>query len=645
MGAGMLVIGVALGELRRRARSAGRARPDLSLLGASRVAVVTAPPDTALPLPLPAPPAAARVAAPRRSPRQRLSALGTWLRQHGLLRHEAFVAYLASVLSIAAYAWYAHQGAILAYPDAIAHLSIARRVIAGRAAGLAQLGTVWPPLNHMLMLPLVWNDTLYRSGFAGALPSMMAFVVAAVYTYRTLTLLAASRAAGWAATLVLILNPNVLYMQATPMTEMDLICFAVISVYYIARWARTLDARDLVKGACATAAGTLVRYDGWALALALGAAIAAIAWRRRGRLFAESSTLLYAMLGFAGCAAWLIYEQVIFGNPLDFLDGPYSAKAQQSHLRDSGLLASYHHPLLALHLYVQTVVDNVSLPLCVLALVGGVWWAAANWRRVSSLPVAAVLVPFGFNWLSLVLGISVIHTPEIPTHGAAISFNVRYGMMMIPAAALFAGLLVGRLRLLLPAIAALAVAFGLLSTLLSAPYVLREPTVGNEVAHNITLQQAAFLAAHYQGGSILIGEGPFDSTIFFSGLPARDFLSDGAGPAFHAALRDPQDDATWIVMDPRATYDPVWSALGQRSDWRPDFTLVATIGTAQIYERTTPGMGGTASASGPAASQVAAGVSSALRAVADNQGFASGLAVSRVLAASLTAQPTTGGAT
>ncbi|HEV8193680.1 MAG TPA: hypothetical protein VGP82_19680, partial [Ktedonobacterales bacterium] len=141
---------------------------------------------------------------------------------------EAWVALLASVASVAGYAYYVQQGLTLAYADAISHMMIAHRVFSSATPGLAQLGTVWLPLNHILMLPLVWNDALFRDGFAGAFPSMLAYVVSAVYMYRLGALVFSSRVAGWAAALTLMLNPSVLYMQSTPMSELDLICFAVV---------------------------------------------------------------------------------------------------------------------------------------------------------------------------------------------------------------------------------------------------------------------------------------------------------------------------------------------------------------------------------------------------------------------------------
>src|SRR4051812_19767499 len=49
------------------------------------------------------------------------------------------------------------NGWILYYGDAEAHLNIARRVIDSRTPGYEQIGTVWLPLPHVLMLPFVGN--------------------------------------------------------------------------------------------------------------------------------------------------------------------------------------------------------------------------------------------------------------------------------------------------------------------------------------------------------------------------------------------------------------------------------------------------------------------------------------------------------
>jgi hypothetical protein len=85
-------------------------------------------------------------------------------------RNEARFTLLLGALSIGAlFYYYAHQQLLL-YGDAVAHINIARRVVDNRhpLQSYGQLGTVWLPLQHIAMLPLVWSDALWRSGIAGA---------------------------------------------------------------------------------------------------------------------------------------------------------------------------------------------------------------------------------------------------------------------------------------------------------------------------------------------------------------------------------------------------------------------------------------------------------------------------------------------
>ena len=80
---------------------------------------------------------------------------------------------LAGLLAVsgAALAFCAARGYCLYYGDATAHVNIARRLIDSRTPGWDQIGTVWLPLPHLLMLPLVRTDRLWQSGLAGAIPA------------------------------------------------------------------------------------------------------------------------------------------------------------------------------------------------------------------------------------------------------------------------------------------------------------------------------------------------------------------------------------------------------------------------------------------------------------------------------------------
>src|SRR5438046_6352002 len=90
------------------------------------------------------------------------------------------VGQLAAVVSISSFFYYLRHGDLLLYGDAVAHINIARRVFDSQFPGLSQLGTVWLPLPHLLMLPFILNDKMWSSGIGGSLISMTAYVVGAL---------------------------------------------------------------------------------------------------------------------------------------------------------------------------------------------------------------------------------------------------------------------------------------------------------------------------------------------------------------------------------------------------------------------------------------------------------------------------------
>jgi 4-amino-4-deoxy-L-arabinose transferase-like glycosyltransferase len=508
--------------------------------------------------------------------------------QHWIGVPEVQVGLVATILSIAAYVYYSHAGLLFAYHDAVSHLMIARRVLVSRTPGIAQLGTGWLPLNHILMLPLVWIDPLFRDGFAGAFPSMLSYVVAAVFMYRLAHEVTGSRLASYVAAAVLLLNPNLFYMQTTAMTESDLICCTVILAYYLVQWSKTEELRDLILCALACLAATLIRYDGWALTASAAAYVLVVTWRRHGWVRARAIALLYGLLAFAGCVGWVVYNQILFGSGLDFFNGPFSAKQTQDGLAASGDLPTRHNALLSLHVYVQTVVDNLLPIVFFLAVVGLVLLIL----RKQSVPVLILLAPFAFNWLMLFMGITVITTPEIPFGGSASMFNVRYGLEMLPLAALcLAAVFKSRsevsweryaqMMLGIVFVAVLLVETGQQAIALSSYTV--EDGVHGYSAIGQAMSAATYIHDHYHGGEILVSYSPFAPQIFLANLPDHDFITDSDGSTFRYALAHPAS-VEWIVIDTDSG-NPDLVRAGLAPGWQALFTLRATIGGADIYQR------------------------------------------------------------
>jgi Dolichyl-phosphate-mannose-protein mannosyltransferase len=518
-----------------------------------------------------------------------------WHRAH--LTDVWAVALLATLLSIAFFAWYDVHGLTTAFNDARVREMIARRVLMSRTPGLAQLGTTWLPLPFMLMLPLMWNDTLFHSGIAGSLPSMVAYVITAVYLYRIARLMTSSRGASWVAAGALALNPSLLYMQSTPMSETASLSAFVVATYYALQLMRLYNPSDIVKCALAIAAGTLIRYENWLFALAFLPVLGCAAWRRHGYKLAESWIILYGLLAFAGCIGWVIYNTIIFHDPLlAFFYGNRSHQFIQN--VPDYMLPGRNHAVTSLVMYGLTVTYTVGWALVIMAVLGFAIFCVRSRLSLTALPAYLFLVPFAFYWLAFYKGVNRENLGP-PGLGEGQLYNVRFGLLMIPAVALFAGFLttvgtVALKRTLVGVALAAILVSGIISTI-RTPFVLREALYGTAGAETLVggREDANWLSSHYHGGNILITYVNSQSMIFClltaHRFPDDALITDANGRQFAAALADPPGWVTWIVMNSDASngQSQISKSLARRQDWRSDFILVRTSGTTQIYERRT----------------------------------------------------------
>src|SRR5580698_2172583 len=123
--------------------------------------------------------------------------------------------WLAIFVSVFSFLFYFRHGDVLLYGDAVAHINIARRVFDSKTPGLLQLGTVWLPLPHLLMIPFLLSHEMWQRGVGGSIPSMVAYVFAAIGIFRLVRGAltrgaqpdAAARIAAWTSTLVFAANP------------------------------------------------------------------------------------------------------------------------------------------------------------------------------------------------------------------------------------------------------------------------------------------------------------------------------------------------------------------------------------------------------------------------------------------------------
>ena len=506
------------------------------------------------------------------------------------------VGVLALLGGLASTAWAFAHHVVLAYGDAEAHLNIAKRVVSGLTPGLGQLGSVWLPLPHLLMIPFVVNDTLWRTGLAGAAVGVPSLVLLAVMSYKLAHLLTGSIAGSWLAPLVIVANPNTLYMAATPMTEVLLLAMATTSVYFLARWVLRGDLASLVLTGLFASLASLSRYDGWALVMIEAVAVlVTAAVRHRSLRGTEGLMVLFGMLAFSGIIGWLLWNQLIFSDPLYFAKSVYGSAQQQQWFLQHGLLPTYHNFGKSVVFWFEDVRLIAGSALGVLAAVGlgALLVRCARQRRLGPVLIAAAaLSSFPFYILSLYVGQASLILPQFVAANAPYHMsNLRYGLQaLLPIALFMAYLAARRPKVLVPLFLVAVLGQGALMVVTHQVMTYEDGTRGLSSQRVSKGPDSPYVEAwmrrHYDGGLVLMDDYRRPMGLVESGVPMQDFIGSGNKPYWQESLRDPALYATWIVLQQSST-DAVWSSFSpqSRAILADHFTVVYQHGYIYVYKR------------------------------------------------------------
>ena len=522
------------------------------------------------------------------------------VRTEGATREETLPVALGAVALafVALLVCYSH-GYMLLYGDAVAHLGIARRIFDSRNPGLVQLGGVWLPLQHVLMLPFVWKLEWWQNGMAGAWPSMLCYVLAVIGFFRLARRLLSRR---WAtvATAFFGLNPNLLFLSTTAMTEplflaiiiwLTLLTLECVSAM---RGGRLRAVRRLLFGVgLLIAAAVYTRYDGWIL----GAGVwCVLAWHmsRRRDLWRGAGVAFGVMtvIAVAAPVCWLVYNQHFYHDWLDFMRGPYSAAAIEKKTSPPGSkhYRGWHNPGWALLFYTRTAqVDAAAWEtgfLLMVAALAGLW---STVRRRLELATVLLWLPLPFYVYSIAYGSVPIFIPQLYPHSY---YNSRYGMELLPALALFAAVAGERMqgrwkasplieRLLVPVCLSLTV-LNAVAMMYEVPLVLKEGIVNARTRVAFETALARELASIPPGVPILMSTSDHIGALQRAGIPLKRVLSESDYDSWKATLAAPAEKAAYVVA---IAGDPVSEVLAKNSAGLTELTVLCTTGQpcARVY--------------------------------------------------------------
>ena len=470
-------------------------------------------------------------------------------------------------------------GLTLSHYDARGHLIVARRIFDSITPGWQQIGAVWLPLPHLLNALPVQIDFFYRSGASAVAMSIAEYAIAAGAIAWIIQFLTGSVIAAIAGAAVFAFNPNVLYLQSTPMTEPLLLATTTVAVAMLMAWCRADMDRDtaglppsphgfgeprrssrglLASGggkAChvgwAFALACLTRYEAWPVTASALIAAAWTRWRRGQPLSTALSDVgevaLYPAIAIVGFA---VFSRIVVG--AWFVGSDFFIPENKA-LGDPMMAAKE----------IGWGAQLLSGP--ALAWIGGagvlltVGLGLVSRERADALTVLALLGMATIPWTAFLKG----HP-----------FRIRYMVPLMALEAIGAGIAAGsipdrRLRAA-GAIALLAlVGYELRPLDASAPMVVE----AQWDRPNLPLRDevTACIPQPLGGDKIMASMGSlghYMQEASRSGLAIRDFLHEGNGDIWLAALEQPRPYAAWMMIEEKAEGGDM---LARRSRERPDF--------------------------------------------------------------------------
>ncbi len=495
--------------------------------------------------------------------------------------HARLLGAIALIAGTAA-AWHYHlQQLTLSHYDAKAHLVVARRVLDSLTPGWAQIGAVWLPVPHLVQLLPVQVDWFYRTGAFAVAISVVCYAVTAAAIFATVRMLTQSPAAGAVGATIFAVNPNVLYLHSTPMTEPMFFALAALEVLLLTRWVS--HAEGLVGAArepplhllrpprdvgWVMVLAILTRYEAWPITVAALAA-SAYAWVRRGvpvrdvlpavgrlALYPTGAVIVFLCLSKVTVGAWFVTEgffvpdQQILGQPRVILE---------KMLEGIGLLGGT--------VFVRT---SVAASLLVAAL--------ALWRREKS----ALLIP-----LMLFAAAALPFYAYIKGH----PFRIRYEVPLILAGAMAIGLGVGQLRRFAPAV---ALTLAILVVGQTRPLDPQAPMVQEAQADRRYIEGrkrvTQCLAEQYHGETILMSMNSlahYMQELSAIGIGLSELVHEGNHPIWDTALeRGPSALVGWVVFEERVGGGDVLFDRHRASPrFLDDFDRICEGGGVALYKR------------------------------------------------------------
>lgn len=475
---------------------------------------------------------------------------------------------LAAILGTFAAAVYWRAGLTLSHYDAKAHLVVARRILDSLTPSWEQIGAVWLPLPHLLNALPVQVDVLYRTGASAVAISIVSFAVTVACASAIVRTLTGSRTGAFLAAALVAGNPNVLYLQSTPMTEPLLFGLSSLVVLHLTQWALSdvLPMRRAVGWTIVLAA--LTRYEAWPIIGAAMLLAAVVKWRRGS-----------AFLDVAGEMAWLaLYPAVTV---LVFVGMSYASTGQWF------VTSGFYVP--------DPTLEGQPLVVWMAIRHGLGTLASERFVVAAEVSIAVVLLVsvISRTRASYVMALALLASLALPFFAfmSGHPFRIRYEVPLIVGSAVAVGTAVSMLRWLAPL---LAIPLLVLIQWQVHPFDDRAPMVLEaQLDRTNSMGRRAVttcLQRSYDGSTIMASMGSlahYMQELSNAGFALKDFVHEGSGPIWHEAYYgNPSPFVGWVLVEEVAEGgDMLFQKQREWPGFLAAFDRVCEGGNVALYRR------------------------------------------------------------
>ncbi len=489
------------------------------------------------------------------------------------------------------------------FGDPASRLDSSRRFYDSITPGIwNQIGTVWLPAHMILLLPFTKISFLWQTGIAGSIVGFISYLVGSVLIFKIVQRITRDKFSAFIGWAIYALNPNILYLQTTAMSETVFFMFLIVTFYFLQVLADEGERMDVVKASFFMMGAVATRYEGWVIMFFTSFIIFYVYLKKKHKPLLYALTFSSISIAFIGF--WLYHNWSRYGDPLEFQRGKYSLLHHANAFLAANLLPTKGNLWLSTDFYTKAVILNSGLLIILIFILGLILYIYNNKLNLKTIFPYALLILYPFSIYSLYEGQNVIMLPNTNPSGYVHS---RYGLSLMPAIAIFGGCAYRYLKdfeffrrikngkKILISIFLLAIVSQSIFWVSNFPEniaSLAELDYGSKQMYYKIKGVSEYLRDNYDGGNILLDE-VIIRLLPSCGVPYRERIFPNTWQLGEKALKEPSKYVKWIIVDTEATkekrnalhYDEVYDKIKNNSDFLNNFKMVYVKEGVEVFKR------------------------------------------------------------